>query len=173
VWEQAAPEGISTWILGNPFQLNSEASTLKPNSINTFSLRTHTIRAIYNGDLSFLANEAKLASFVIIKGVTAVTPTANPATAAVGASVALTATVNTSSFGNPPTGKVTSSAGGKKLGEVTVSGSSDPNSGFASATASISTTNLLAGVDAITATYRGNQDYSGVAGKVNVAITTP
>jgi len=158
---------------GNPFKLNSEGNTLTPNSINTFSVGTHTIRATYTGDLSFLPNEAKPASFVITKGVTSVTVTASPATAAVGASVALTATVGTSSFGNPPTGKVTFTAGGKKLGEVTVTGSSNPNSGLASATATISTTSLPEGTDAITATYSGDQNYSGAAGMVSVAITTP
>jgi hypothetical protein len=160
-------------VAGNPFKLNSEGNTLTPNSINTFSVGTHTIRATYTGDLSFLPNEAKPASFVITKGVTTVTVTASPATAAVGASVALTATVGTSSFGNPPTGKLTFTAGGKKLGTVTVTGSNDPNTGLASATATVSTTGLPAGTDAITATYSGDQNYSGAAGTVSVAITTP
>ena len=160
-------------VAGNPFKLNSEGNTLTPNSINTFSVGTHTIRATYTGDLSFLPNEAKPASFVITKGVTTVTVTASPAIAAVGASVALTATVGTSSFGNPPTGKLTFTAGGKKLGTVTVTGSNDPNTGLASATATVSTTSLPAGTDAITATYSGDQNYSGAAGMVSVAITTP
>jgi hypothetical protein len=160
-------------VSGNPFKLNSEGNTLTPNSINTFSVGTHTIRGSYTGDLSFLPNEAKPASFVIAKGSTTVTVTAAPATAAVGASVALTATVGTTSFGNPPTGKVVFTAGGKKLGTVTVSGSSDPNTALASATATITTTNLPAGTDAITATYSGDQNYSGAAGMGSVAITTP
>jgi hypothetical protein len=160
-------------VAGNPFKLNSEGNTLTPNSINTFSVGTHLIRATYNGDLSFLPNEAKPTAFVITKGVTTVTVTASPTTAAVSASVTLTAMVGTSSFGNPPTGKVTFSAGGKKLGEVAVTGSSDPNTGLASATASISTTSLPAGTDAITATYSGDQNYSGAAGKVSVALATP
>ena len=160
-------------VAGNPFKLNSEGNTLTPNSINTFSVGTHTIRATYTGDLSFLPNEAKPASFVITKGVTAVTVTASPATAAVGASVALTATVGTSSFGNPPTGKLTFTSSGKKLGTVTVTGSIDPNTGLASATATVSTTGLAAGTDMITATYSGDQNYSGAAGMVSVAITTP
>jgi hypothetical protein len=160
-------------IPGNPFKLNSEGNTLTPNSINTFSVGTHTIRAAYAGDLSFLPNEAKPASFVITKGVTAVTLTATPATAAAGVTMVPTAMVGTSSFGNPPTGKVTFSAGGKKLGEVAVTSSSDPNTGLASTTASISTTSLQAGTDAITATYSGDQNYSGAAGKVSVTISTP
>src|ERR1700735_5203133 len=158
---------------GNPFRLNSEGNTLTPNSINTFPVGTHTIRATYTGDLSFLPNEAKPMSFVITKGVTSVTLTASPATAAVGASVALTATVGTSSFGNPPTGKMTFTAGGKKLGTVTVTGSSNPNTGLASATATISTTSLPAGADAITGTYSGDQNYDGATGAISVTITTP
>jgi trimeric autotransporter adhesin len=160
-------------IPGNPFTLNSQGNTLTPNSINTFSVGTHTIRGFYEGDLSFLPDEAQPASFVITKGVTTVTVTASPATAAVGASVTLTATVNTSSFGNPPTGKMTFSAGGMKLGTVVVTGSSESNAGLASATASISTTTLPTGTDTITATYNGDENYSGAAGMVSVAITTP
>jgi len=160
-------------IPGNPFKLNSQGNTLTPNSINTFAAGIHTIRATYEGDLSFLPNEAQPASFVITKGVTSVTLMATPATAAVGASVALTATVNTSSFGNPPTGKVTFTAGGKKLGTVSVTGSSDPNSGLASATATLATTSLPKGADAITATYSGDQNYTGAAVAISVTITAP
>ena len=160
-------------IPGNPFKLNSEGNTLTPNSINTFGVGTHTIRATYEGDLSFLPNQAQPASFVITKGGTSVTLTAAPATAAVGASVALTATVNTSSFGNPPTGKVTFTAGGKKLGTVSVTGSSDPNSGLASATATLATTSLPKGADAIIATYSGDQNYVGAAVAISVTITAP
>jgi hypothetical protein len=121
--------------------------------------------------LSFLPNEAKPASFVITKGVTAVALTATPAPATVGAPVVLTATVSTSSFGNPPTGKVTFAAGGKKLGTVSVTGSSDPNTGLASATASLSTTGLPPGADAIIATYSGDQNYAGAAVSITVTIT--
>jgi len=160
-------------IPGNPFKLNSQGNTLTPNSINTFAVGIHTIRATYEGDLSFLPNQAQPMSFAITKGVTSVTLTASPATAAVGASVALTATVNTSSFGNPPTGKVTFTAGGKKLGTVSVTGSSDPNSGLASATATLATTSLPKGADAITATYSGDQNYTGAAVAISVTITAP
>jgi subtilase family serine protease len=160
-------------VSGNPFKLNSEGDTLTPNSINTFSVGTHTIRATYEGDLSFLPSEAKPVSFVITRGVTSVTLSASPATAAVGASVALTATIGTSSFGNPPTGSVTFTAGGKKLGTVTVTGSNAPNTGLASAIATISTTSLPGGADAITATYRGDQNYDGAATAISVTITTP
>jgi hypothetical protein len=160
-------------IPGNPYKLNSEGNTLTPNSINTFSVGTHTIRASYSGDSSFLPNEAQPASFLITEGVMSVTLTASPATAAVGASVALTATVGTSSLGNPPTGKVTFTAGGKKLGTVTVTASNDPNTGLASATASISTTSLPAGADAITATYSGDQDHGGAEAAISATISTP
>jgi subtilase family serine protease len=160
-------------IPGNPFKLNAQGNTLTPNSINTFSVGTHTIRAAYTGDPSFLPNQAQPTSFVITKGVTSVTLAASPTTAVVGGSVTLTATVNTSSFGNPPTGKVAFTAGGKKLGTVSVTGGSDPNTGLASATASVSTVNLPAGADAITATYSGDQNYAGATVAISVTITAP
>jgi hypothetical protein len=160
-------------IAGNPFKLNSQGNTLTPNSIDTFGVGVHTIRATFTGDLSFLPSEARPVSFTISKGVTATTVTASSATAVQGASVTLTATVATSSFANPPSGSVRFTAGGKSLGAIQVTGSSDPNTGLASATASISTTNLPLGEDAITATYSGDQNYDGSNGTGSVTTAAP
>jgi hypothetical protein len=160
-------------IAGNPFKLNSEGNTLTPNSINTFAVGVHVIRAAFEGDLSFLPSQAPPMSFTITKGVTATTVAPSSATAAQGASVTITATVATSSFANPPTGSVNFTAGGRSLGSVQVTGSSDPNTGLASATASISTTNLALGADAITATYSGDKNYAGSNGAGSVTITAP
>ena len=54
-----------------------------------------------------------------------------------------------------------------------VAGSSNPNSGLASATASISTANLPVGADSITATYSGDNNYVGSNGAGSVTITAP
>ena len=160
-------------VTGNPFKLNSQGNTLTPNSIDTFSVGVHNIRAFYEGDLSFLPDQAAPMSFTITKGVTTTAVAASSSTAAQGASVALTATVATSSFGNPPTGSVKFTAAGVSLGSVPVTGSSDPNSGLASATASIATANLPLGADSITATYSGDNNYVGSNGTGSVTITAP
>ena len=160
-------------VTGNPFKLNSQGNTITPNSINTFSVGVHNIRAFYEGDLSFLPDQATPVSFTITKGVTSTSVAASSATAAQGASVTITATVATSSFANPPTGSVKFTAAGVSLGSVPVTGSSDPNSDLASATASISTANLPVGADAITATYSGDHNYTGSNGAGSVTITAP
>jgi hypothetical protein len=68
---------------------------------------------------------------------------------------------------------VTFSAAGTKLGTVVVSGSNNANTGLASATASITTTSLPAGTDAIPETCSGDPNYAGAAGVVSVTITIP
>jgi Big-like domain-containing protein len=124
--------------------------------------------------LSFLPSEAQSVSFTITKGVTTTTVAASGAMAVQGASVTLTATVNTSSFGNPPAGSVKFTLGGKSLGPaVPVTGTSDPNTGLALATASISTTSLPLGPDTVTATYSGDKNYDGSNGAGSVTITVP
>jgi trimeric autotransporter adhesin len=161
-------------IQGNPFKLNSEGNTLTPNSSTTFAVGVHTIRATYDGDLSFLPSEAQPLSFTITKGVTTTTVAASATTAVQGASVTLTATGNTSSFGNPPTGSVKFTLGGTSLGPaVPVTGNTDPNTGLVSATASISTTTLPLGADSVTATYTGDKNYVGSNGSGSVTITAP
>jgi subtilase family serine protease len=159
---------------GNPYQLNSQGNTLTPNSINTFAVGRHTIRASYSGDLSFLPSVAEPLSFTITKGQTQTTLAASSPTAVRGASVSLTATINTASFGNPPAGFVKFTFGGRPLGPaVPVTGSNDPNTGLASATAAISTTNLPLGADTVTATYSGDQNYTGSSATVTVTVTAP
>ena len=160
-------------IAGNPFKLNAGGNTLTPNSIDTFSVGTHNIEAEYQGDSSFLPSHATPVSFTITQAPTATTLTATPATGAQGTSVTITATVNTQAQGDAdlPTRKVTFFAGSMKLGSVKVTGGVDPNTGFANATASVTTTNLPVGADTITATYEGDKNYIGSSGTVTVTIT--
>jgi subtilase family serine protease len=161
-------------VAGNPFKLNSEGNTLTPNSINTFNVGVHVIRATFEGDESFLPSEAPPVPFTITKGVTTTTVAAGAPMAVQGASVTLTATVATSSFGNPPTGSVKFTLGGMSLGPaVPVAGITDPNTGLVSATASITTTTLPLGADAVTATYSGDKNYDGSNGTGSVTITAP
>jgi subtilase family serine protease len=158
-------------VTGNPFKLNAAGNTLTPNSIDTFNVGVHVIRATYDGDLSFLPSVAVPVSFTITKGATSTTVAAGSPTAAQGASVTLTATVATSSFGNPPTGSVRFTAGGRSLGSVAVTGGSNPNTGVAFATASVTTTALAVGADSITATYSGDGNYTGSTGTGSVTIS--
>lgn len=160
-------------VQGDPFKLNSEGNTLNPNSIDTFSVGSHTIRAEYEGDQSFFESNAKPMTFTITMAPTSTTVTASSATAAQGASVTLTATVSTTAAGgaDPPGGKVTFFAGFAKIGTVKVTGGTDPKTGFANGTASLTITSLPVGADTITATYDGDKNYTASTGTVPVTIT--
>jgi Pro-kumamolisin, activation domain/Bacterial Ig-like domain (group 3)/Subtilase family len=165
-------------IKGDPFRLNSEGNTLTPNSIDTFSVGTHTIRADYEGDASFLPSDAKPVTFNITMAPTTTTLAAGSATATQGSSVTLTATVNTGAQGDadPPSGKVTFFVGLTRLANVHVTGGVDPKTGLANATATLTITNLPVGADSITATYDGDKNYnasSSAAVTVTVSAATP
>lgn len=158
-------------IQGGPFQLNSEGNTSDQTAVDTLSVGTHAIGANYGGDLSFHPSAAPAVIITITKGATSTALVASSMTAAKGASITLTATVNTSSFGNPPSGFVKFSFGGRSLGVVRVTGGTDPTTGLALGTAAVTTTNLPSGTDSITATYIGDQNYMESAGSASVAVT--
>jgi subtilase family serine protease len=162
-------------ITGHPFALNSEGNTLTPNSINTFSVGSHAIRASYVGDASFLPSTATPMTFVITKAPTQTVLSASPASAPQGTAVTVTATVNTNSFGNPPTGTMAFFAGSIPLGPpVPVSGTNNPSTGQASAMASIATSQLPVGMDNVTAIYSGDPNYQlSMATAITIAITAP
>jgi subtilase family serine protease len=158
---------------GNLFALNSQGNTLTPSSTDTYPVGSHTIRANYLGDPSFFPSVARPMTFVITKAPTQTTLVANPVTTVKKGLVTLTASIVTLSFGNQPTGNVTFYVGKTQIGSVPVTGTTDPNTGQVSATASISTTNLPLGSDSVTAVYTGDPNYKGSAAPaVTVTILT-
>jgi trimeric autotransporter adhesin len=146
---------------GNPFALNAQGNTLTPNSINTFAIGTHILRAQYSGDASFNPSVAKPLTFVITKAPTQSTLTANPTVTVKNASVTINVAIATISFGDQPTGTVTFFDGGKSLGTVNIAAATDPNTGQVSATASLITSKLPSGNNKLTATYSGDSNYVG------------
>ena len=155
---------------GNLFTLNSAGNTLTPNSTNTFALGSHTLRAEYLGDASFIPSVAKALTFVITKAATMTSVAVKPKVTVKNASVAISATIATNSFGDQPLGTVTFLAGGKPIGKLNIEGATDPNSGQVSGTASIDTTKLPVGTVAITAVYSGDHHYNGSTSKA-VTVT--
>jgi hypothetical protein len=162
-------------VLGNPYSLTlpgvtigqATASTVTPSSVSTFTPGSHHIRAFYSGDSSFLPSDSKPVAFTITKAQTQTALQASSLAAIEGASVTLTATASTTSYGNPPTGKIAFFSGAKLLGPpVPVTGSVDPVAGTAVATAALTTTRLPVGQDSVTAKYIGDENYTG-------SISTP
>ena len=141
-------------------------------TITTSSLPAgaHTITASYGGDSNFSGSTGSLTQTVnqpVTATSTAVTSSANPSV--VGQPVTFTATVSSNPPGSwlTPTGTVTFSDGGSPIGTATLNGSGK---------ATITTSSLAAGAHTITASYGGDNNFSGSTGSltqtVNKAATT-
>jgi len=143
-------------IPANPYKLNSQGNTATPNGLFTFVPGSHSISAAYNGDASFNASTSPApAIFTITKATT--TSSLTNVTGASGDT--FTATINTNSFGNAPTGTVTYTAGSSILATVPVTGGTNTSTGAAQATA-VFTTAKLTGSQSVTAAYSGDTNYT-------------
>ena len=156
-----------------PFSLNSQGNTSTPNFLNspiggtpaglfTLSPGAHALTATYFGDMSFLASNSTPVNVTITQASTTAVLTA------VGANKGanLTATVNTSSGGNAPSGTVTFFVNGSPTGSpVTVTAepafvSLAGTLQGAQATASFNDTALTNGTAyTLKATYSGDANY--------------
>ena len=94
--------------------------------------------------------------------------TANPATIGSGGSTLLTATVTAASGGAVPSGNVNFTVNGTALGTVGLTGATS----VATASLQVSSTQLAAGANLITAAYAGNSLVSASSGTVTVTVTT-
>ncbi|WP_420237620.1 Ig-like domain repeat protein [Telmatobacter bradus] len=139
-------------------------ATLSAKGVATFQLDsglsggTHTLEAVYEGSSSFDGSNSSILSVTASKAPTATalavtTPYVNPLSATSGSSITLLAAVGSSSSGIP-SGTVTFTSNGTSLGSVTLAPASG---GLFEAT--LSTTALSVGTDAIVATYSGDANY--------------
>ena len=149
---------------GSPYTLNSEGNAATLLALFTFAVGQHSVMADYNSDPSFSASTSLATTFSIAQ---ASTSTAVTSSAAVqGAD--LTATVSTNSGGAPPSGTVTFFIGGIQVGSpVPVSGIPAVTNSRrvvqqgAQATASFTDSQLANGQFSLSATYSGDNNYSG------------
>jgi hypothetical protein len=166
---------ITASLDGGNFKLNSfgevEDQTIQ------LPAGTHTIKASYLGDPSFSPSGPASTVVVVSKAPTTTSVTASQTAVASGANVTLTATVSTTSnatanSSQEPSGTVRFFVNGVALstGPVTVSGGVNPNTLFAQAAAQVSLTTLATGVDAITAQYSGDGNYSASAVSPSVTV---
>jgi hypothetical protein len=164
---------------GNNFataSLNSQGNTNdSPSGPSAFTPGAHSIIATYSGDSSFHASSPSSAvSLSITKATTITSVQSNPTTAPSGSTVTLTATVNTTSLGNSPTGNVVFFNGSTQLpGNVSLSGGLNSATGYTQGIATYQTSALPNGQDAITAQYTDDSNYTGstsTAITVNVAM---
>lgn len=152
---------------GNPLlsalTLNSQGNTATPNGDPFLSPGSHAIGAIYSGDNSFLTSTAASpVNITISKANTTTAVQASGTTVASGSSVTLTATVDTNSTGNAPSGNVSFLSGGAPLpGNAPLSPSVNVTTGNVQGTATYQTTALPNGQNSITAQYTDDTNYTG------------
>jgi hypothetical protein len=116
----------------------------------------YTVRAAYDGDASFDPSSGVYA-LTLTKAVTQLKLAASTIKYA-GKPIVFTATLSTISAGAAPTGTVALKSGSTTLAEAKLDGSTD--SGLATGTATISTSNLPHGTAEIYAVYLGNANYA-------------
>ena len=134
-------------------------------SVSTSSLGpgTHTITAVYNGDVNYAGSTSSAVSQIVSQAVTTTSVASTAATAVFGQSVTLTATIAVTAPGaGTPTGSVSFNDGTTVLNTVPLSGN----------TASYTTTSLAVASHTITAVYGGDTDFTAsTSGPLTEAVS--
>ncbi len=183
----ACPTGTITLTdNGNPldgvngnFTLNS-LGEFEDQPIQLFA-GTQNIKAVYAGDNSFNGSTSATDVVNVTKALTTTAVSVSQTTVPPSTNVTITATVATQSnaianASQEPNGMVQFSVNGTTFGSpAAVIGGVNTNTQLAQATASIFTTALAGGQNAITAQYLGDSNYaaSGVSPSVTVTVTLP
>ena len=165
----AAPTGSVAFMSGSTLLGGGTVS----NDVAAFTttalpVGTSSITAVYGGDVNYAASTSPAVSVTTTQATTTTAVFVSPASPVQGQSVTLTANITPASTGPvAPSGTVEFFSGSTLLGTGTVS----------SDTATLSTTALPVGSDAITATYEGDSNYVGSTSAADtvtvVAAATP
>ena len=151
-------------IVGTALLTNGSASFTS----STLPVSTGVVTAIYSGDTNFLTGTSPGLTETVARAGTATSLTLSASTVTIGDTVTLTATVSVQGLGQgTPTGTITFTDNGSFLATSLLS----------SGSASLTTTNLPVGSDAIIATYSGDANFSAstsstVTEVVDKAVTT-
>jgi hypothetical protein len=130
--------------------VNIQTGTVLFFGLSTFSVGSHSMIAVYNGNGSYLASSSPVLKLQVNKAATSTSVLSSVNPSSVGQSVTFTANVNSSTSGTP-TGTVTFKDGKTKLGSGTLS----------SGKATLNTSKLALGTHSITVVYGGSIDYVG------------
>lgn len=136
-----------------PYLLNSEGNTAILNLTTFYAVGQHSLTGVYQGDPSFNQSTSSPVTFSITQANTGTVLTS--AGAPQGAT--LTATIGTSSFGNPPSGSVTFLSGSNNLGSAALVTGNGPLG--LTTTATLNAAQLANGQYTITANYGGDTNY--------------
>jgi hypothetical protein len=133
----------------------------------------HTVLASYSGSTNFFASTSAVATFNVVATGAATTTTlaANPTTVALGGSLTLTATVQSTTPGTVG-GNVTFTIGSTTVGAAAITPGA---TGVGTATLLVNpvSTGFAAGSNTIVATYGGDSSYASSNGSATVTVTNP
>jgi len=156
---------------GGPFNVNSSGS-VEDQSLQ-LAPGVHTLSATYSGDVSYNAVIAPVTSGVTVSmGPTVATVSSNLVSVPANSPITFTASLATQSISSQgPTGTVTFFSSGMQIGSpaAVLPAGGAPTVGFATGTASLTTSFSSSGSKSITAMYNGDTNYA--ASPTSAAIT--
>lgn len=137
-----------------------------------FAVGTHHVTATYPGDASYKANTSNTVAFTVVKAVTTASVFLASPTLKSTTSEVVQVEVGTSSLGAAPTGTITLTANGVTLGSSSSLLTSTANGSAVSyANVTVQGSQLLAGVNTLTATYSGDSNYQGSSATGSVTVS--
>jgi hypothetical protein len=138
-----------------------------------YAVGTHKLTATYPGDPSYEANTSNEVDFTVVKGGTTVSVLPQTASEDSTAEDQVQVQVLTSSLAIGPTGTITLAANGVTLGtssSLNQTGSLTTGLDFSYVTFAVPGSKLNAGTNTLTATYSGDNNYSGSTGTGSLTV---
>jgi pro-kumamolisin-like protein/Big-like domain-containing protein len=137
-----------------------------------FPAGTHSVVASYPGDASYKASTSAPGTFTVTQGVTQIQVAPNTPTTTSVRNDIIYVYILTAGIGNGPTGTVTLQANGVTLGTTTniVGGNTAQGLTVGIASFNIAGSQFIVGANALTATYTGDNNYTGGSGSGNVTM---
>lgn len=134
-------------------------------TLDGLSAGAHSITAVYAGDQTYSPSTSSAASVSVAQGSTALALSTSNANILAGATVTFTTKLSVTSAGGVPTGSIKVSDGSTSLGSAQLD-----NSGVAS----LQVSSLIAGTHTISASYAGDQNFTGsAAANLTETVTIP
>lgn len=163
----AIPTGSLQFLDGSTL-LSTQVLDTSGNALLTLdglSAGTHSITAVYGGDQTYSASTSSAASVSVTQGTTSLALSTSNSNILVGATATFTTKLSVTSAGGVPTGSIKFSDGSTSLGSAQVD-----NSGAAI----LQVSSLVAGTHTISASYAGDQNFTGsAAASLTETVTIP
>jgi hypothetical protein len=143
-------------------------------TVYPYAAGTHSVKASYPGDASYKANTSSPVIFTVVKGSTLPVFYPSSTTLTTTSTDTIIVDITTSSLAKAPTGTVTLTANGVTLGTAALidGGSSFTNgTSVGLATFQVQGSQLINGINTLTASYNGDSNYAASTGTVTLSET--